>query len=395
MKRRNGLWCFFTSIFLSLTISNYSSFNEYIFHNTLKEENRHIEASYIKDHDLNNIRSGNTNDFSNSDILLTQSTYAKTSEIKLYPGGQPIGIKLNTKGALIIALSDIETKDGIVSPATKAGIQIGDSIVKINGVDIKSSEDVSTYVNRCNGDEITITVYRKDKTLDIAVKPVLSANDDKYKIGLWVRDSTAGVGTLTFYDNNTGKFGALGHPITDVDTGNIMNISNGEVVSSNIVSVRKGTKGNPGELRGIFVDEEKCLGNIYNNTECGVFGEGNIGLVNNSYSTPLPVASRDEIRIGKAQILTTVEGSEPRFYDIEIEKLLPQKEPGSKSMIIRITDKEFLEKTGGIVQGMSGSPIIQNGKIIGAVTHVLINKPDTGYGIYIDWMLNDAGILTK
>ncbi|WP_461613354.1 SpoIVB peptidase [Clostridium sp. Marseille-QA1073] len=395
MKRYNGLWCFFISIFLSLTISNYSSFNEYIIHNPLKEENRHIEASYTKDHDLNNIQSSNINDFSNNDILLTQSTYAKTSEIKLYPGGQPVGIKLNTKGALIIALSDIETKDGIVSPATKAGIQIGDSIIKINGVDIKSSEDVSTYVNRCNGDDITITVSRKDETLDITVKPVLSANDGKYKIGLWVRDSTAGVGTLTFYDNNTGKFGALGHPITDVDTGNIMNISNGEVVSSNIVSVRKGTKGNPGELRGIFVDEEKCLGNITNNTECGVFGEGNIGLINNSYSTPLPVASRDEIKIGKAQILTTVEGSEPKFYNIEIEKLLPQKEPGSKSMIIRITDKEFLEKTGGIVQGMSGSPIIQNGKIIGAVTHVLINKPDTGYGIYIDWMLNDAGILTK
>ncbi|ARC85221.1 stage IV sporulation protein B [Clostridium argentinense CDC 2741] len=395
MKRWNGLWCFFISIFLSLTISNYSSFNEYIFHNPLKEENRHIEAAYIKDHGLNNIPSSSINDSSNNDILLTQSTYAKTSEIKLCPGGQPVGIKLNTKGALIIALSDIETKDGIVSPATKAGIQIGDSIIKINGVDIKSSEDVSTYVNRCNGDEITITVWRKDETLDIAVKPVLSANDGKYKIGLWVRDSTAGVGTLTFYDNNTGKFGALGHPITDVDTGNIMNISNGEVVSSNIVSVRKGTKGNPGELRGIFVDEEKCLGNIYNNTECGVFGEGNIGLINKSYSDPLPVASRDEIKIGKAQILTTVEGSEPRVYDIEIEKLLPQKEAGSKSMIIRITDKEFLEKTGGIVQGMSGSPIIQNGKIIGAVTHVLINKPDTGYGIYIDWMLNDAGILPK
>ncbi|MDU1349035.1 SpoIVB peptidase [uncultured Clostridium sp.] len=394
MKRRNGLWCFFMSIFLTLTISSYGSFSEYILHNPLKEKGRHIEASYIKDHSLNKTQSSKINDF-NNEISLTQSTYAKASEIRVYPGGQPIGIKLNTKGALIIALSDIETKDGIVSPASKAGIQIGDSIIKINGVEIKSSEDVSTHVNRCNGSEITITVYRKDNTLDIVVKPVLSINDDKYKIGLWVRDSTAGVGTLTFYDNKTGKFGALGHPITDVDTGNVMSISNGEVVSSNIVSIRKGAKGSPGELRGIFVDEENCLGKIYNNTECGIFGEGDMGLINNNYSKPLPIAFRDEIKVGKAQILTTVDGSEPKSYDIEIEKLLPQKEPGSKSMIIRITDKKFLEKTGGIVQGMSGSPIIQNGKIVGAVTHVLINKPDTGYGIYIDWMLSDAGILTK
>lgn len=394
MKRRNGLWCFFMSIFLSLTISSYGSLTEHIYHNPSKEKNRHIEATYIKDHNLGKLQSKSINDF-NNEISLTQSTYAKTSEIRVYPGGQPVGIKLNTKGALIIALSDIETKDGIVSPASKAGIQIGDSIIKINGVNINSSEDVSTYVNRCNGDEITITVYRKDNTLDVTVKPVLSANDGKYKIGLWVRDSTAGVGTLTFYDNKTGKFGALGHPITDVDTGNIMSISNGEVVSSNIVSIRKGAKGNPGELRGIFVDEEKSLGNIYNNTECGIFGEGNINLINNNYSNPLPIAFRDEIKVGKAQILTTVDGNDPKFYDIEIEKLLPQKEPGSKSMIIKIIDKEFLEKTGGIVQGMSGSPIIQNGKIVGAVTHVLINKPDTGYGIYIDWMLSDAGILTK
>ncbi|MBD8048402.1 SpoIVB peptidase [Clostridium faecium] len=394
MKRRNGLWCFFMSIFLTLTISSYGSFSEYILHNPLKEKGRHIEASYIKDHSLNKTQSSKINDF-NNEISLTQSTYAKASEIRVYPGGQPVGIKLNTKGALIIALSDIETKDGIVSPASKAGIQIGDSIIKINGVEIKSSEDVSTHVNRCNGSEITITVYRKDNTLDIVVKPVLSINDDKYKIGLWVRDSTAGVGTLTFYDNKTGKFGALGHPITDVDTGNVMSISNGEVVSSNIVSIRKGAKGSPGELRGIFVDEENCLGKIYNNTECGIFGEGDMGLINNNYSKPLPIAFRDEIKVGKAQILTTVDGSEPKSYDIEIEKLLPQKEPGSKSMIIRITDKKFLEKTGGIVQGMSGSPIIQNGKIVGAVTYVLINKPDTGYGIYIDWMLSDAGILTK
>lgn len=331
----------------------------------------------------------------NKDMLLAKSTYAKSSDIKVYPGGQPIGIKLNTKGALVIALSDIETTEGIVSPATKAGIQIGDSILKVNGKEVKSSEDVSTYINREDGKEVTITIFRKDKTFDVSLKPVKSTTDEKFKVGLWVRDSTAGVGTLTFYDENTKKFGSLGHPITDVDTGSIMSVANGEIVSSNIVSVRKGVKGDPGELRGIFVEEEKSLGNINNNTECGIFGEGCDELKNSMFKEPIPIALRDEIKTGKAQILTTIEGNEPKLYDIEIEKLLVQEESGSKSMVIKIVDKDFLDKVGGIVQGMSGSPIIQDGKLIGAVTHVLINKPDTGYGVYIDWMLKDSKILER
>lgn len=328
-------------------------------------------------------------------IKSNKNLYAKASEIKLYPGGQPLGIKLNTKGALVIALSDIQTNNGLISPGAKAGIEIGDSILKINNEEINSSEDVATFVNRCNGEEILITIKREKNIMDVKLKPVKCLDDDKYKIGLWVRDSTAGVGTLTFYDEKSKRFGALGHPITDVDTGNIMSISNGEIISSNIVSVRKGERGNPGELRGIFTDETSSLGNIEYNTECGIFGKGNDSLLNGVYNNPLPIASRDEIKIGKAQILTTIEGNEPRFYDIEIEKLLPQNESGSKSMVIKITDEEFLSKVGGIVQGMSGSPIIQDGKIIGAVTHVLINKPDTGYGIYIDWMLRDSDILSK
>lgn len=378
---------FFTIIFSSgnlgknielafkLNKDNSYSYNEGI----LKTENLDLSVSNIN----------------KDSIQLNKSLYAKASEVKLYPGGQPLGIKLNTKGALVIALSDIQTNNGLISPGAKAGIEIGDSILKINNEEINSSEDVATFVNRCNGEEILITIKREKSTMDVKLKPVKCLDDDKYKIGLWVRDSTAGVGTLTFYDEKSKRFGALGHPITDVDTGNIMSISNGEIISSNIVSVRKGERGNPGELRGIFTDENNSLGNIEYNTECGIFGKGNNSLLNGVYNNPLPIASRDEIKLGKAQILTTIEGNEPKFYDIEIEKLLPQNEPGSKSMVIKITDEEFLSKVGGIVQGMSGSPIIQNGKIIGAVTHVLINKPDTGYGIYIDWMLKDSDILSK
>ncbi len=318
-----------------------------------------------------------------------------SNSIVLYPGGQPIGVKLNTKGVLVVALSDIKTEnDKITSPSALAGIQIGDNITKINKFSIKNSEDVQKQINNSKGKSLNVTIERKGEELEKVIKPVKNMEDDDFKIGLWVRDCTAGVGTLTFYDEKTGTFAALGHPITDIDTGTILNISSGEIVPSSIVSVKRGLKGNPGELKGIFTDEDKVLGKIQKNTQCGIFGNGNTELVNKNVK-PMKIALRNEIKEGSAEILTTVDGKEPKLYNIQIEKLLAQDSPGPKSMVIKITDPELLEKTGGIVQGMSGSPIIQGGKIIGAVTHVLINKPDTGYGIYIEWMLKDANILSK
>lgn len=390
MKKYNGILCW---ILTPLMIYAFSNIN--------------VERHCATNSEVQQLSSKNTNLLSSNDNKSTfkhldadlnfyHMAYAKTSDIMVYPGGQPVGIKLNTKGALVIALSDIEINEKKVqSPAAVCGIQIGDSIIKINGTSIKNSEDISTLINRCDGKDVTITVNRRGEAIDFKVSPVLSKSDEKYKIGLWVRDSTAGVGTLTFYDPKTKGFAALGHPITDIDTGNIMSVENGEVVSSNIVSVRKGAKGNPGELRGIFINEQNSLGVITNNTECGIFGKGNDGLINEKNNKLMRVGLKNEVKLGKAQILTTIEGNEPKLYDIVIEKLLPQETPGSKSMIIKITDPAFVEKTGGIVQGMSGSPIIQNNKIVGAVTHVLINKPDTGYGIYMDWMLQDAEIIKK
>lgn len=320
------------------------------------------------------------------------------SEITVYPGGQPIGVKLNTKGVLVVALSDIEGINGKTpSPAANAGVQIGDSIIKINDIEINHAEDVTRLVNEKKKSEITLKLQRKNNEsfFEIKVNPTLDSTDGKQKIGLWVRDSTAGVGTLTFYDDKTKKFAALGHPITDTDTGTMLSVNNGVIVSSNIVSIKKGTKGNPGELRGLFIEENKIKGQIIKNTQCGIFGNGTKSLINNKFNKPMNIALRSEIKEGKAEILTTINGNEPELFEIEIQKLLPQNTAGSKSMVIRITDPRLLEKTGGIVQGMSGSPIIQNNKIIGAVTHVLINKPDTGYGIYIEWMLKDADILSK
>ncbi len=334
---------------------------------------------------------------SKTDILevgnVAKTNYTKTSDIMVYPGGKPLGIKINTKGALVIALSDIEIEgDKVQSPAALAGIAVGDSIIEINGHEIKRAEDIATYVGRENGQEIVVKVLRKGEKLTFHVDPLISKNDDKFKLGLWVRDSVAGVGTLTFYHEESGKFGALGHPITDVDTATIMSVGKGEIVDSNIVSVRRGTKGNPGELRGILSENNQIIGSIDKNTTAGVFGTGTKSLICENYATPIKVGFKEEVKVGKAQILTTIDGSEPKLYDIVIEKLLNQTEPDGKSMVIRITDPICLEKTGGIIQGMSGSPIIQDGKLVGAVTHVLVNKPDTGYGIYMDWMMNEINI---
>jgi stage IV sporulation protein B len=379
-KFSNILSLIFTTIFILISINSYTYIINRYFNEAVPSLNNYSSAM---DYKLN---------FSET-ISLEKINYAKTSDVMVYPGGKPLGIKINTKGALVIALSDIEV-DGnkIQSPAAVAGIAIGDSIMKINDEPIKTAEDIATYVNRSKGESIKIAVSRKEEEMNFIVNPVISKKDENYKIGLWVRDSVAGVGTLTFYHKESGKFGALGHPITDMDTNSIMTVGKGEIVNSNIVSVRKGAKGSPGELRGIFTDSNEILGKINLNTPAGVFGEGNDSLICSDFNKPMKIGFKDEVKVGKAQILTTVEGEQPQLFDIVIEKLLNQNEPDGKSMVIKITDPVCLEKTGGIIQGMSGSPIIQNNKIVGAVTHVLVNKPDTGYGIYMDWMINEIDI---
>ncbi|QBD85092.1 SpoIVB peptidase [Clostridium tetani] len=317
------------------------------------------------------------------------------SELSVYPGGQPIGVKLNTKGVLVIGLSDLEGEKGkITCPATLAGIELGDSILEINNEKIENGEKISSIISKSNGETLKIKIERKGKIVEKEMKAKQNKDGD-YKIGLWVRDSTTGVGTLTFYDDKTKNFAALGHPITDIDTGVTLNVDTGEIVPSSIISIKKGVKGNPGELKGIFLENKSSIGNIKSNTECGIFGNINNNNTIYDYNKKMKVALRDEIKEGPAHILTTIQGERPKKYSINIEKLLPQGEVGPKSMLIKVTDKELLDKTGGIVQGMSGSPIIQNNKIVGAVTHVLINKPDTGYGIYIEWMLKDAEIISN
>ncbi len=289
--------------------------------------------------------------------------------------------------------SDITTGSGEVkSPAQNGGIQIGDRLISVNGNKIKNSKDLSKKINESKSENVEILLERNGEEITKNIN--LSKNGDgDYKIGLWVRDSTAGVGTLTFYDKESGKYGAIGHPITDSETEKILSIKNGDLLNSSIISIKKGVKGNPGELRGIFSSDKKPIGNVTGNTQCGIFGSMNKENLKNVNNKTYKVGWRDEIQPGPAQIITTIDEEGPKLYDIEIMKLAKQDSISTKSMVIKITDERLLEKTGGVVQGMSGSPIIQNDKIIGAVTHVLVNKPEVGYGIYIEWMLKDAKII--
>lgn len=403
MKKKNNIICYILAPILILFLSFFYQVNNIPSTIFIREGEKltfsPLINSSVSTVTNNGIKNGNRK--LNMNLLgvvkvKTVSVNAVSNNIEITPGGQPIGVKLNTKGVLVVALSDIDSGiEKITSPASGSGIQIGDCILEINDKMVKSCEDVSKDISDSNGKEVTLVIDRNGEKLTKKVSPIKSSVDDKFKIGLWIRDSTAGVGTLTFYDSNTNKFGALGHPITDVDTGTILKVNTGNLTLSSIVSVKRGEKGSPGELRGIFVDEENPIGNITKNTQCGIFGDGSNKLINGKYNKPMKIALRNEIIEGAAKILTTIDGENPDAYDIVIEKLLSQELPGPKSMVIRITDPRLIAKTGGIVQGMSGSPIIQNNKIVGAVTHVLVNKPDTGYGIYIEWMLKDANILSN
>ena len=317
----------------------------------------------------------------------------KVDDIEVIPGGNSIGVRLTSQGVLVVGYSEVELNNQkFESPGKLAGIEIGDLIIKANSKEVESTKNLMELIKSSKEDTLDLQIVRNGETYDKKLK-ILRESDKDAKIGLWIRDTTAGVGTLTFTEAKTGIFGALGHPVTDGDTNQLFNIKEGDLLESSIISIRKGENGFPGELKGIFIDGEKPMAKIEKNTQCGIFGTYKDTNDLNKRSQKVKVGFRDEINLGKASIITTIDENGPKEYDIEIIKLFQQKEAGPKSMLIKVTDKELLEKTGGIVQGMSGSPIMQNGKIIGAVTHVLINKPDVGYGIYIDWMLEHAGIL--
>ena len=303
--------------------------------------------------------------------------------------GVPFGIKMYTNGIMVVSMSDVDCETGSINPAYEAGVRVKDIITKVNSKKIYSVEQLSEIVEKCSGEALSLTILRDNKEIIYEVTPVKSKTANKYRLGLWVRDSSAGIGTMTYYDKETGMFAGLGHGICDVDTGQTLPLSFGTVLKSSIVDIVKGEKGSPGELKGILYDNME-MGKLYDNSENGVFGiltkEGMKLVEGKSYR----VASSSEIKKGPAKILCTLDDNEVKEYDIEIQSVDKNPHFGKKNMIIKITDAELISKTGGIVQGMSGSPIIQDGNLIGAITHVFINDPQRGYGIFIENMLSEG-----
>lgn len=309
---------------------------------------------------------------------------------KVIPVGSIAGVKLYTNGVLVVGMSEIEGKDNKkYKPYENTGISEGDTIIKIDDMQINSTDDLVNSVNKSNGQNIKINYIHNEESKECSITPIETSKKE-YKIGLWVRDSAAGVGTVTFYEPETKTFGALGHGITDIDTNELINIASGEFITTKILNIAKGESGNPGKIQGT-IDNQTKIGTISKNTKFGIYGKvDNLSTLQLDKNNEMEVALREEVEPGKAYILCSLDNSTPQKYEIEIEKVFRDNNYDNKSMQIKVTDLRLIEKTGGIIQGMSGSPIIQNNKFVGAVTHVLVNNPQEGYGVFADIMLKKA-----
>ena len=348
-----------------------------IFTYSLSREKINERKSAVSENYEMNIRLFDTIPVKTSRVTLSKRQYVTVS-------GRIFGIKLYTDGVMVIANQEIESEAGTVCPGDTAGLKPGDIIKKADMQDITSSSALSKAIKNSNGKAVRIKAVRNSKETEFILKPVKCKTDGKYKAGLWVRDSTAGIGTMTFYDRETGIFAGLGHAVCDVDTGKEMPISNGDAVKARVNGCYKGKSGTPGELCGVF--EPVTVGDLYVNGETGVYG---LLKSFDNKSKLLPVALPQEIKTGKAQILSTVHSGDPKYYDVEITSVF-RNSSGVRNMVIKITDERLLSETGGIVQGMSGTPIIQNGMLAGAVTHVFVNDPTRGYAIFAENMLITA-----
>ncbi len=325
-----------------------------------------------------------------------QSTMPDT----VYVGGMPFGVKFYTEGILVVGFCDVDVNSGSksVNPARDAGLKVKDVIVKINGTVPTNATALTEAVEASGGSPLTLTVKRtvggsavarkgadrRTTELTVTVKPAFSASENRYKTGMWVRDSGAGIGTVTFIVPGSNAFAGLGHGICDGDTGELIPMQRGQVTDVTVSGINKGEVGAPGAIKGYFAPGK--TGTLLGNTECGVFGI--YANLPSTAATKLPVGSERDVHEGPATILCTLDDGQVGTYAVNISAIDPAA-TGSKCFTLSVTDPALLQKTGGIVQGMSGSPVIQNGKLVGAVTHVLINDPTTGYGIFITHMLED------
>lgn len=325
-----------------------------------------------------------------NDIKLLGIIPVKTTSIiqskpkKVSVSGESFGIKLYTDGVIIVGIRDVETDKGKCNPAKEAGLEKGDIIIEINGKKVYSADSVTDILNDNNGKDYKITVKRNGNYKEFLLKPAYSSSQGCYKVGLWVRDSTAGVGTITYYDKSNNTVSALGHPITDVDTNEIMTILDGEAVRATVTKIYKSKAGEAGSLCCEFTND--IIGTLKKNCQSGIYGKYTCTL-KNTYE--YEVASPNEIVRGPVQILCTIDSGKAKFYNAQISRISYRENKKGKNMVVKITDERLLEKTGGIVQGMSGSPIIQNGKLVGALTHVIVDSPEKGYAIFAQDMVDE------
>lgn len=315
---------------------------------------------------------------------------ARAEEIQLIPVGQTVGVTLDMEGVTVVDTTDVEDYDGKrYTPAKDAGLRAGDVIESINGITIESAKQLEEVVNNQGNTELDILAKRKGDEKHFHAAAALSNQDGHYRLGIWIKDAASGIGTITYLNPETMEFGALGHGISENANEDALSIQGGEVWMANVVSIQKGGKGQPGELVGVFAEGKEKLGEVQSNTIVGLKGVVEESKHLNIDMNPLQIASRQDVCEGEAEILANVEENRVERFSVEIQKI-NKDVTSTKGMVVKVTDPKLLEKTGGIVQGMSGSPIIQNGKLVGAITHVFVDDPTRGYGIFIENMLAEA-----
>lgn len=313
---------------------------------------------------------------------IKEVTLIEKEEKTVCVSGEVFGIKLYTDGVIIVGTQSVETDSGRVNPAEACGLQVGDVIISIDGENVYTSDSVQNILNNNNGSSFDIKVKRGERYREFTLIPVYCEREECYKAGMWVRDSTAGIGTLTYYDKDSGMFGALGHQVNDVDTNEIMPLLEGEAVSARVTNIQKASRGTTGSLECDFGDY--TIGRLTANTDCGIFGAYSAV---SSFAKAYPIASAQQVKKGKATLVSALQNGEPKEYEVEITHISYNENNSQKNMVIKITDPELKELTGGIVQGMSGSPIVQDGRLVGALTHVIVNNPEKGYAVFAQTML--------
>lgn len=394
MKKIN----FILTIFVLLFLYIYVSFITLIPKNIILLEGEKLNLKNLYGIKITEITKTSTNNLnvSNAEISLFGKIPLKNINIttienmQVVPVGKIIGLKLYTNGVLIVGMSEIEDKNKTLNkPYENSDIEEGDTILKINETEIENIDNLKKVVNDSKGKNLELTLLRNGNVVTTSIIPI-ETQEKEYKLGLWVKDAATGVGTMSFYEPNSKVFAVLGHGITDSDTDSLINIDSGELVTSKVISLKKGEIESPGEIKGTIING-KTIGKVIKNTKFGVYGIlNNLTALNIDSSKAIKIALRDEIEEGEAKILCSLDDSNvAKEYSVQIEKIYKDNDYNNKSMLIRITDDELINKTGGIIRGLSGAPIIQNGKFVGAITNVLVSNPEIGYAIFGDLMIKE------